>query len=324
MTCTLQHRVPLSPAPKPASILRSVPVRAVTVAVAVAGAADVPVPRPTPGNVVPVPISHTIATVWFQIIQASRLLRERSVQRNTLAGFVVLLGAILLAPSDDVAGWDWLRLLLMGLLATLSILTMSASRHLRIRLETRQARIVGAGILFVLALIVGLTFGPGSAAIFSLGFSLVTIQALTMRRDQSPWMLVGLLLLLIPFWVWTALGAWTGGLLLLLPIAALALIGDEHMRQASRIEPEPGDPLSWRAHRLASWIAILLAAAMTLIVALATSIPDTPVAIGALGAIGFIALEIGYPRADDAPRDYSVLFADLAFVWIVFCWLVSL
>jgi len=278
----------------------------------------------TPWNVVPVPISQSIATIWLQIIHASRLLRERTVQRNVLAGFVVLVAAILLAPSDDVTGWDWLRLLLMGVLATLSILTMSASRHVRIRLETRQARIVGASILFILALLVGLTFGLGSAAIFSLGFSLVTIQALNLRRDQAPWQLVGLLVLLIPFWVWTALGAWTGGLLLLLPIAALALIGDEHMRQAASPHPEPGDPLSWRAHRLASWIAILLAAALTLIVALTTSIPDTWVAIGALGAIGFIALEIGYPRADDAPRDYSVLFADLAFVWIVFCWLVSL
>ncbi|MGN6031333.1 MAG: hypothetical protein ACTHQE_06680 [Thermomicrobiales bacterium] len=269
-------------------------------------------------------VTTTTSTIWLQVIQASRLLRERAVQRNVLAGFVVLVAAILLAPSDDVGGWDWLRLLLMGVLATLSILTMSASRHVRIRLETRQARIIGASILFVLALLVGLTFGLGSAAIFSLGFSLLTIQALNLRRDQAPWQLVGLLVLLVPFWVWTALGAWTGGLLLLLPIAALALIGDEHMRQAASPHPEPGDPLSWRAHRLASWIAILLAAALTLIVALTTSIPDTWVAIGALGAIGFIALEIGYPRADDAPRDYSVLFADLAFVWIVFCWLVSL
>ena len=273
---------------------------------------------------VTVPISQSISTIWFQIIHASRLLRERAVQRNVLVGFLVLLAAILLAPNGDTSGWDWLRLLLMGVLATLSILTMSASRHAHIRLETRQARIVGASILFVLALLVGLTFGLGSASIFSLGFSLVTIQALNMPPDGSPWVLVGLLVLLIPFWVWTALGAWTGGLLLLLPIAALALIGDEHMRQASSPEPEPGDPLSWRAHRLASWIAILLAAALTLIVALTTSIPDTWVAIGALGAIGFIALEIGYPRADDAPRDYSVLFTDLAFVWIVFCWLVSL
>ena len=272
----------------------------------------------------PVPISQSIATIWLQIIHASRLLRERAVQRNVAAGFAVLLAAILLAPSDDVTSWDWVRLLLMGVLATLSMLTLSASRHLRVRLETRQARIIGASILFILALIVGLTFGLGSAAIFSLGFSLVTIQALNLRHGQSSWLLAGLLVLLVPFWVWTALGAWTGGLLLLLPIAALALIGDEHMRQASAPVPEPGDPLSWRAHRLASWIAILLAAALTLIVALTTSIPDTWVAIGALGAIGFIALEIGYPRADDAPRDYSVLFADLAFVWIVFCWLVSL
>ncbi|MGB3329727.1 MAG: hypothetical protein WBA46_12280 [Thermomicrobiales bacterium] len=270
------------------------------------------------------PITQSIATIWYQIIQASRLLRERAVQRNVLAGFAVLFAAILLAPADDLTGWDWMRLILMGILATFSILTLSASRHLRIRVATRQARIVGASILFLLALIVGLTFGPGSAAIFSLGFSLVTIQTLNLQRNQSSWMLIGLLVLLIPFWVWTALGAWTGGLLMLLPIAALALIGDEHMRQASTVDPEPGDPLSWRAHRLASWIAILLAAALTLIVALTTSIPETWVAIGAIGAIGFIALEIGYPRADDAPRDYSVLFTDLAFIWIMFCWLVSL
>lgn len=273
---------------------------------------------------VSVPITQSIATIWYQIIQASRLLRERAVQRNVLAGFAVLFAAILLAPADDLTGWDWMRLILMGILATFSILTLSASRHLRIRVATRQARIVGASILFLLALIVGLTFGPGSAAIFSLGFSLVTIQTLNLQRNQSSWMLIGLLVLLIPFWVWTALGAWTGGLLMLLPIAALALIGDEHMRQASTVDPEPGDPLSWRAHRLASWIAILLAAALTLIVALTTSIPETWVAIGAIGAIGFIALEIGYPRADDAPRDYSVLFTDLAFIWIMFCWLVSL
>ena len=152
----------------------------------------------------------------------------------------------------------------------------------------------------------------------------MTIQAFNIRPQQSVWPLIGLTGLVVPFWTWTALGAWNGGLLLLLPIAALALVGDEHMRQASTLEPEPGDPISWRAHRLASWIAILLAAALTLIVALTTSVPDTWVAIGAIGAIRLIAMEIGYPRADDAPREYSVLFTDLAFLWIAFCWLVSL
>jgi len=264
-----------------------------------------------------------LAGVWFQVIASASLLRYQSVRWSVTAGFIILWLVAILAPDRVVSGWDWTRLLLTAVLATLSILAFAASRHLRISLDTRRLRIIGASALFLLALIVSLTFGVGSTAIFCLGFSIVTLQALADRRGTTPWLLIVSLAFLIPFWVWTALDAWSGGLLLLLPIAALAVIGDQHMRD-SIAAPVDGDPLSWRAHRFGSWIAMLGAALLILVFGIATDAGNGWVAFGAIGAVVLVALEAGFPRPEDDPRRYALLFCDAAFIWIAFCWLVSL
>jgi len=265
-----------------------------------------------------------LSGIWFQIIASVSLLRYRSVQWSVLAGFVTLWFVAMLAPVSTVTSWDWTRLLLIAILSTLSILSFAASRHLRISLETRRLRIIGASVLFVLALIVSLTFGIGSTAIFSLGFTCITLQAVHDRRSTTPWLLIASLGFFIPFWIWTALDAWTGGLLLLIPIAALALIGDQHMRESVTPVTRDGDPLSWRAHRFGSWIAILLAALLIVVVGLITGAAHGWASLGAIGAVALIALEAGYPRPENEPRRYAVLIGDVAFIWIAFCWLVSL
>lgn len=265
-----------------------------------------------------------VSGVWFQIIASVSLLRYRSVQWSIVAGFVTLWFVAMLAPVSAVTSWDWTRLLLISILTTLSIVSFAASRHLRITLETRRLRIIGASVLFMLALIVSLTFGIGSTAIFSLGFAIITLQAVHDRRTTTPWLLIASLGFFIPFWVWTALDAWTGGLLLLIPIAALALIGDQHMRESVTPDPLDDDPLSWRAHRFGSWIAILLAALLIVLVGLISNAAHGWTSLGAIGAVALIALEAGYPRPENEPRRYAVLICDMAFIWIAFCWLVSL
>jgi len=262
--------------------------------------------------------------IWLQIIASASLLRYRSVQWNVVAGFVALWFVAILAPGRVVTAWDWTRLLLLGALATLSILSFAASRHLRISLETRRLRILGASSLLILALIVSLTFGIGSTAIFMVGFTIITLQAVNDRRGSSPWLLIASLCFLIPFWVWTALDAWSGGLFLLIPIAALGLIGDQHMRDSVTPATQDDDPLSWRAHRFASWIAILLTALVVTGVGLITHAGNGWTSLGAIVAVGLIAIEAGFARPEKEPRRYAVFLCDLAFIWLAFSWLVSL
>jgi hypothetical protein len=266
---------------------------------------------------------QNITGIWLQIIGASALLRYRVVRWTIVAGFAILWLATELAPDNGVSALEWTRLFLIGILATLSILCFAASRHLRISLQTRQARIIGAALLFLLALILNLTLGIASAAIFCLGFSIITIEAMTDRRGRTPWILIGSLALLIPFWAWTALDAWSAGLLFLIPIALLALLGDQHMRETVRSKT-PDDPLSARAHRLGAWLAIMVAAILVLVVSLFSDASNGWAALGAAGAIVAVALEAGYPRPLEDPRRYAVLLCDAAFAWIAFCWLVGL
>jgi len=252
------------------------------------------------------------------------LLRYRAVQWNVAAGFVALWFVAILAPGQIVTGWEWTRLLLVGVLATLSILSFAASRHVRISLETRRLRILGASALLILALMISLTFGIGSTAIFAVGFTIITLQGVNDRRGTSPWLLIASLCFLIPFWVWTALDAWSGGLFLLVPIAALGLIGDQHMRDSVTPGTQDNDPLSWRAHRFGSWIAILLTALLVAGLGLFTHAGNGWTSLGALVAVGLVAIEAGYARPDHEPRRYAVVLCDMAFIWLAFSWLVSL
>ena len=115
----------------------------------------------------------------------------------------------------------------------------------------------------------------------------------------------------IPFWVWSALHAWTWMLLALVPLAAIGIVSDGHIRAAVAQPPEANAMLTPRGHRLAAWVGVLGSALIAL-------------ALGAVGAMALIALEAGTSQdAPGGPRR-SIVVVDAALLWVALCWIVSL
>lgn len=266
----------------------------------------------------------TMQTMYSQVTDALALLRDRRVQLCVGVALLVTILAGWLAPAARSSGWDWLRFSIILALSTVAVLVQldaGAERHAP---AGRQSRLLGVATFILLAIVLNATFGFVPTLVYSVSFSLVVLEAMRDRRGRAPWLMCLLLVMVIPSWVWTALDAWDPGLLLLLPIAALALLSDGHIRSAvaNGDELAPGG-LSMRGHRLGSWIGVLAVALLILVVGVLTSVSNTWVAFGAIGAIVLIALEGGLPASRSQPRRSTIL-VDLSLAWLALAWLISL
>lgn len=256
------------------------------------------------------------------------LFRFRTVRLIGVTALLVTVLAIILAPDASPSGWDWARILLILATATIAMLCFLASRDTAMPPEVQRQQLFTAAILVTFALLLNVTFGLGTAIVFSTGFTSVALFAHVDDRGRSPWLLCGALGIIIPFWIWTALTAWHAGLLMLVPLGAIALISDGHMRDAM-LDDETASKapraMSPRGHRLASWLGILASALLLLIVGLPADSSPSWLVMGAIGAVICIALEAGLPRMTQVSMARrSVLLGDLALAWIAVCWLASL
>lgn len=271
---------------------------------------------------------QALESLWQQVRISISLFRFRAVQLAGIVTFLIAVLAISLASDAAPSGWDWTRMLLILCTATIALLCFLAARDAGSASETQQQRLFAAAVLVTIALLLSVTFGLGSAITFSIGFTLMTLLAQAGKRGRSPWLLCGALVIIIPFWIWTALDAWHAGLLMLAPLGAIALISDSHMRDAVLHEDsisQAATTMSSRGHRLASWLGILASALLILIIGLPGDSSSGWLVMGAIGAIVCLALEAGLPRMERFPVEKrSVLFCDVALAWIAFCWLASL
>lgn len=273
-----------------------------------------------------------IVMVWMQVIASASLLRHRAVQMCISAALVISILATWFAPDTSTSFWDWLRIILLVGVGTLGLLMLLAARDEHVQPADRQQRLIGAGVLVLIAILLNVTFSIGTAISFSIGFSLIALLAIQDLRGRSPWLLCGLLGVIVPFWVWTALRAWDWGLLMLIPLAALAFISDRHIRDATAAatpDPapsaaDPTDRLTSRGHRLGSWLGILGSALLVLIVGMLSDASNSWVALGAIGAVIVIALEGGLPKHEPEGSRRSIYLCDAALAWIALCWMVSL
>ncbi len=276
----------------------------------------------------PQSMPQVLESLWRQVCISVALFRFRAVQLAGSAAFLITVLATALAPDTSPSEWDWTRMLLILGTATVAMLCFLASRDRDMPSETQQLRLFAAALLVTVSLLFNVTFGVGTAIAFSIGFTLVAMLAQADIRGRSPWLLCGAIAIIIPFWVWTALEAWHIGLLMLVPLGAIALISDGHMRDAVLDEQaKAGAPtaMSSRGHRLASWLGILAAALLLLIAGLPGDSSSSWLVLGALGAVVCVALEAGLPRLERMTMARrSVLLGDLAFAWIAVCWLASL
>ena len=270
-----------------------------------------------------------IVMIWMQLQAAASLLRHRAVQICIAAAFTMSVLATWFAPDTSPSFWDWFRIILLVGVGALGLLMFLASRDELLQPADRQQRLIGAGLLALVAILLNVTFSLGTAISFSIGFSLIALFAIQDLRGRSPWLLCGLLCVIVPFWVWTALQAWHWGLLILIPLAALAFVSDRHIRHAASTSGSDTPSsvtgnLTRRGHRLGSWLGILGSALLVLVIGMLSDASNTWVALGAIGAVTCIALEAGLPGSGTEGSRRSIVLCDAAAAWIALCWMVSL
>lgn len=268
---------------------------------------------------------QVLESLWRQVHISISLVRFGTVRLVSITAYLITGLAIVLAPGASPIGWDWARMLLILGTATVALLCFLASRDTETSSESQQQRLFAAAFFVTCSLLINITFGLGTAITFSIGFTLVALLARLDNLSRSPWLLCGALGIIIPFWIWTALDAWHVGLLLLVPLSAVAVVSDGHMRDAVLYQAASSPALhtiSSRAHRLASWLGILASALLILIAGLPGDNASSWLVAGALGAVIGIALQVGVRRTGTMPL--TILLCDAALAWIAVCWLASL
>jgi MFS family permease len=255
---------------------------------------------------------------------AMSLLGRRPIQVALALAAATVLLSIVLAPDTNPSTSEWVRIILIGVFGIGAILAFASSQATSTDPTDRSQRLVVAGVLVAIAIVLNLTFSLGSTILLSLGFTIAAFMTSNAATALSPWRLVGTILALIPFWVWSALDAWTWLLLVLIPVAALAVIADGHMRAAVGPADTSDGLLSARAHRLASWSGVLGVAVITLAAALVSDASNGVNALGALGAILLVGLEAGSHPAAPVRSRRSISITDAALLWVALCWIVSL
>lgn len=270
---------------------------------------------------------QVLESLWRQVRVSILLFRSGAVRLVGITALLITVLAIILAPGASPSGFDWTRMLVIFGTATLALLCFLASRETESPLESRRQRLFAAALLITCSLLLNMTFGLGTAITFSIGFTLVALLAQMDSHGKSPWILCGVLGIVIPFWIWTAFEAWHAGLLLLIPLAAMALVSDGHMRDAvlDARTPPPSVAMSPRAHRLASWLGILASATLILISGLPGDNSSSWLVTGAVGAVICIGLQARLPRMQRGSTvQTAILLCDAALAWIAVCWLASL
>jgi hypothetical protein len=271
-----------------------------------------------------VAIPTTVLLVWNQVLSSLHVLRDRTAQACALTSLIVTLIAIATVPDTDPGFWDWFFLLLIGALSMVAIITFVASRQAIVAPADRQHRITAACTIGVIALVLNIFFGLSSTILLGIGMVMLARQAVRVRPGTFPWLLCATLVILIPWWVWSALDAWHPGLFLLIPLAALAYLTGSHIREAYAETDDVRQPLSTRGHRLGAWMGMLLGGILIVIAGLIGSSSYGWISLGGIAMAVLVAIEAGISRPEDQPGKYSAAICDGAFVIAGLCWLISI
>ena len=266
----------------------------------------------------------TAVLVMNQILSSLHMLRDRTAQIAAVTSLCMTIIAISTAPSRSPGFWPWFGLLLIGALTMLAILTFVASRHPIISSSSRQYRLTAALTLSAGALALNLLFGFWSTMLLAAGMMLIARQSIRVKPGSFPWLMCATLITLIPWWIWTALGTWDTGLIVLFPLAALAWLSGGHIREAYDDQTDSEHLLSSRGHRLGAWMGMLLGGILIVVAGLIGSSSYAWISLGGIAMVIAVALEAGIPRPEHRPGRYSAAICDGAFVAAALCWLVSI
>lgn len=253
-----------------------------------------------------------------------RVLSDRTAQICAVTSLVMTIVSIAIAPDVEPSGGTWFALLAVGALSMLAILTYVASRSIYLSPANRQHRLTAAVTFAVIAFVINIFFGFWSTALLAAAIIALARQARTARPGDFPWIMCATIVTLIPWWVWTALGTWDAGLLILLPLAILAFISGGHIREAYGPPPAEDRVLSVRGHRFGAWMGMLLGGILIIVSGLVGESSHAWLAMGGITMAIAVAMEAGVRISDSLPNKTSAAISDTAFVIAAICWLTSI
>lgn len=266
----------------------------------------------------------TPALVWQQVLASIRVLSDRGAQASVFTALIMTMISIEVAPDIEPGAGSWLGLLAIGGLSMLSIVTWVASKSRHADPANRQHRLTAAVTFAVIALLANLFFGFWSSALLAAAMIAVARQARALRPGDFPWLLNATIITLIPWWIWTALDRWNPGLLVLMPLAALAFLTGLHIREAYSPPPAEDRILSERAHRYGAWMGMLLGGILIIVAGLIGESSHAWLALGGITMALAVALEAGVRISPTHPGRTSATISDIAFVMTAICWLTSI
>lgn len=269
-------------------------------------------------------IPITVVLVWKQILLSLQLLRVPAAQASVVTLVFMTAVSAVTVPDNTPGISDWIVLLLVVSLSTVAVISFMASRHPIVPRADRQYRETAAVTIAVIALILNLFFNPVSTLFLGVGMFALTHRTTRLCAGSFPWVACAILVTLVPWWVWTALDSWDAGLLILLPLAALAHLGGNHMVDAYASHDEGESSLSKRAHRLGAWMAILLGGILIVVAGVIGSSSYAWISLGGIIMAISIAIEAGIPRPGNEPGKYASVLCEGAFFLAALCWLVSI
>lgn len=267
----------------------------------------------------------TLSLVLNQIVASMHVLQNRSAQVATATMVAMTLISIATAPGTEPGFWSWIGLLVISILAMLATLTWVASRTPFISPDNRQYRLTASVTLGVLALALNVFYSFPSTLLLVIGLVVLGRHAGHLRPGAFPWLLSTALVTFVPWWIWSALGAWDAGLLVLVPLAALAWLSGGHIRAAYRSpEDDVRAPLSMRGHRLGAWMGMLLGGILIVVSGLIGDASNAWIALGGILMAVAVALEAGMSQPDEHPGTHSTQICDGVFAVVAICWLISI
>lgn len=266
----------------------------------------------------------TPVLVWQQVLASVRVLSDRAAQTAVFTALVMTMISIEIAPNAEPGAGSWLGLLGIGGLAMLAVVTWIASKSRYAHSADRQHRLTAAVTFAVIALVGNLFFGFWSTALLAAAMIAVARQARSLRPGEFPWLLNATIVTLIPWWIWTALDTWDPGLLILMPLAALAFLTGQHIREAYAPPPAEDRLLSERAHRYGAWMGMLLGGILIIAAGLIGESSHAWLALGGITMAIAVAMEAGARLSPTHPGRTSAAISDIAFVVAAICWLTSI
>lgn len=266
----------------------------------------------------------TPVLVWQQVLASVRVLADRAAQLSVFTALIMTMISIEIAPDVEPGAGSWLGLLAIGGLSMFAIVTWLASKSRHAHSSDRQHRLTAAVTFAVLALLGNLFFGFWSTLLLAAAMIAVARQARSLRPGQYPWLLNATIITLIPWWIWTALDTWDPGLLILMPLAALAFLTGQHIREAYAPPPAEDRIVSERAHRYGAWMGMLLGGILVIVAGLVGESSYAWLALGGIVMAIAVALEAGVRLSPTHPGRTSAAISDIAFVVTAICWLTSI